>query len=275
MTESHEPAREALAPEHPHREYALEIRDLWAGYPGQPPAIEAVDLRVPVGEFVGLIGPNGAGKSTLLKAVLGLVTPLRGEVRVFGLPVEEARDKIAYMPQVEEMDWEFPVSVTDVVLMGRYSRLRPFGRWSRDDRRAAQEALERVGLGDLGGRQAGQLSGGQRRRVLVARAIARGGLLLLLDEPFAGLDAAVQHDLVAVLDELTSDGHSILIATHDLSCVANSCDEAICLNRRIIAAGSPAEVLTAEVLTRTFDRHLLAVAAGGGVSLAQDEHLHA
>ena len=275
MTESHEPARAPLAPEHPHREYALEIDDLWAGYQGQPPAIEAVDLRVPVGEFVGLIGPNGAGKSTLLKAALGLVTPLRGEVRVFGRPVEEARNKIAYMPQIEEMDWEFPVSVTDVVLMGRYSRLRPFGRWSRDDRRAAQEALERVGLGDLGGRQVGQLSGGQRRRVLVARAIARGGLLLLLDEPFAGLDAAVQHDLVAVLDELASEGHSILIATHDLSCVANSCDEAVCLNRRIIAAGSPAEVLTAEVLTQTFDRHLLAVAADGGVSVAQDEHLHA
>jgi len=275
LTESHEPARAPLAPEHPHREYALEIDDLWAGYQGQPPAIEAVDLRVPVGEFVGLIGPNGAGKSTLLKAALGLVTPLRGEVRVFGRPVEEARNKIAYMPQIEEMDWEFPVSVTDVVLMGRYSRLRPFGRWSRDDRRAAQEALERVGLGDLGGRQVGQLSGGQRRRVLVARAIARGGLLLLLDEPFAGLDAAVQHDLVAVLDELASEGHSILIATHDLSCVANSCDEAVCLNRRIIAAGSPAEVLTAEVLTQTFDRHLLAVAADGGVSVAQDEHLHA
>ncbi|MSQ41591.1 MAG: metal ABC transporter ATP-binding protein [Dehalococcoidia bacterium] len=270
--EQHVPARAALAPEHQHREYALEVRDLWAGYPGQPPAIEGVSLRVPVGELVGLIGPNGAGKSTLFKAVLGLLRPLRGEVLAFGRPVSEARDRIAYMPQVEEVDWSFPVSVLDVVLMGRYRVLRPFGRWSRADRARAAEALDRAGLGGYGARQVGELSGGQRRRVLTARAIARGARLLLLDEPFAGLDAAVQHDLIAVLDGLAKDGCAVLVATHDLSCVASSCDEAICLHRRVIAAGPPAQVLTEEVLTQTFERHLLAVVAMGGVRVARDEH---
>lgn len=256
---SHVPAREPLAPEHEHDGFALVVRDLSAGYPGYPPAIEGVNLRVPVGELVGLIGPNGAGKSTLFKAMLGLIRPQRGEVLAFGRPVERARRDIAYMPQVEEVDWDFPASVLDVVLMGRYLSLRPFGRWSKEDRAEAMGALERVQLLPMANRQVGQLSGGQRRRVLMARAIARGARLLLLDEPFAGLDAGVQHDLVAILDRLAREGRSILIATHDLTCVANSCDEAICLNRRVIAAGPSAEVLTAEVLTETFQRHLLTI----------------
>jgi ABC-type Mn2+/Zn2+ transport system ATPase subunit len=176
--------------------------------------------------------------------------------------VHEARDLIAYMPQVEEVDWAFPVSVLDVVLMGRYQRFQPFARWSRDDRRFALEALERVDLAEFAKRQAGQLSGGQRRRVLMARAIARRARLLLLDEPFAGLDAAAQHELLSILDTLVREGNSILVATHDLSCVMSSCDEAVCLNRRVIAAGPPAEVLTADVLSETFHMHLVTV--GGG-----------
>ena len=266
LSELHVPAREGLGPDHPHRELALRVRDLWAGHPGQPPAVERVDLEVPVGEMVGLVGPNGAGKSTLFKAILGLITPLRGDVEAFGRPVSEARDDIAYMPQVEEVDWDFPISVRDAVLMGRYRRPRPFGRWSREDQAEASEALERVGLADLGGRQVGRLSGGQRRRVLMARSIARGARLLLLDEPFAGLDAAVQHDLLRILDGLARQGRSILIATHDLSCVMNSCDEAVCLNRSVIAAGPPAQVLTSEVLTETFRSHLLAVGVVPGAA---------
>lgn len=260
-------AREGLAHDHQHRGVALEVRDLTAGYPGQSPAIEGVGFTVPSGELVGLIGPNGAGKSTLFKAVLGLIRPLRGEALAFGRPVQEARDQIAYMPQVEEVDWDFPVSVLDVVLMGRLRRMRPFRRWNAEDRRAALEALERVGLSGLEHRQVGRLSGGQRRRVLMARAIARGARLLLLDEPFAGLDAAVQHDLIEILDGLAAEGRSILVATHDLSCVANSCDEAVCLNQRVIATGHPHEVLTAEVLTETFRRHLLSVTASGQLEL--------
>ena len=271
---SHVPAREARAPGHEHGALALEVRDLWAGYPGQPPAIEGVDLVVPEGELVGLVGPNGAGKSTLFKSILGLIRPLRGEVRIFGRSVAEARGDVAYTPQVEEVDWDFPVSVRDVVLMGRWRRTRPFARWTREDREAADEAIERVGLASFAGRQVGALSGGQRRRVLVARAIGRGARLLLLDEPFAGLDAGVQHDLLEILDGVTKQGHSVLVATHDLSCVASACDEAACLNRRIHGFGPPAEVLTEEVLSRTYDRHLLAVGSRPSLLLAEDEHGH-
>lgn len=259
----HVPAREPLAPEHAHRELALEVRDLWAGYPGQVAAVQGATFDVAVGEMVGLVGPNGAGKSTLFKAILGLIEPLRGEAVAFGTPVREARDQIAYMPQVEEVDWDFPVSVLDVVLMGRYHGFRPFARWSADDRVQALEALERVDLKQYATRQAGQLSGGQRRRVLMARAIARGARLLLLDEPFAGLDAAAQHELLEILDRLVREGTSILVATHDLSCVMSSCDEAICLNRRVIASGPPAEVLTAEVLSETFHMHLVTIGGAG------------
>ncbi len=259
----HVPAREPLAPEHHHRELALEVRDLWAGYPGQPAAVRGVTFDVPAGEMVGLVGPNGAGKSTLFKAILGLIEPLKGQAIAFGRPVKEARDDIAYMPQVEEVDWDFPVSVLDVVLMGRYHHFRPFARWNAADRAQAFEALERVDLVEFATRQAGQLSGGQRRRVLMARAIARGARLLLLDEPFAGLDAAAQHELLQILDTLVRDGNSILVATHDLSCVMSSCDEAVCLNREVIAAGPPAEVLTPAVLSETFHMHLVTVGALG------------
>lgn len=268
--------REPLDPEHPHETFALEVRGLSAGYPGQPLAITDVDLRVPAGEIVGLIGPNGAGKSTLFKTVLGLLKPTSGEVLAFGRPLRDARSEIAYMPQVEEVDWDFPVSVLDVVLMGRYRGMRPWrlrSGWSKADRASAMAAIDRVGLGGTEQRQVGQLSGGQRRRVLMARAIARGARLMLLDEPFAGLDATVQHDLLAILDELAAEGRSVLVATHDLSCVANSCDEACCLNRTVIASGPPAEVLTADVLSRTFRRHLLSVSEHGALQIAQDEHL--
>jgi len=283
LAADHELAREPRPPGHEHGELALEVSDLWAGYPGQPPAIEAIDLRVPLGEIVGLVGPNGAGKSTLFKSILGLVPSLRGEVRAFGQPVREARADVAYMPQLEEVDWEFPVSVNDVVLMGCYQGLRPFGGWSRANRHAAGEAIDRVGLGAFANRQVGELSGGQRRRVLMARSIARGSRLLLLDEPFAGLDAAVQHDLLEILDALVQEGRSVLIATHDLSCVASCSDDVLALNRRVIASGSPAAVLTEEVLSLTFERHLLQVASfapqfagdhSGHRVAVHDEHRH-
>ncbi|MYI82087.1 MAG: ABC transporter ATP-binding protein [Chloroflexi bacterium] len=253
------------------RRIALEVSGLWAGYPGKPPALEDVSFAVPEGEMVGLVGPNGAGKSTLFKSILGIIRPLLGEVRVFGNPVSETRADVAYTPQVEEVDWEFPVSVHDVVLMGRWRGSRPFRRWSREDRDAAAGAIERVGLAELANRQVGELSGGQRRRVLIARSIARGARLLLLDEPFAGLDAAVEYDLLAILDELTDEGCSILIATHDISCVASACHGACCLNRRVQGYGPPADVLTEDVLSRTFERALVPVGADREFIIAEGE----
>ena len=261
----HIPARAPLAAGHAHGPMALEVDGLWAGYPGKPPAIEDITFGVPEGEMVGLVGPNGAGKSTLFKSILGVIRPLLGEVRVFGRPVRETRRDVAYTPQAEEVDWDFPVSVLDVVLMGRWHGTMPFRRWSRRDREAAHAALERVQISEYAKRQVGELSGGQRRRVLIARSIARGAKLLLLDEPFAGLDAGVEHDLLGILDELTHEGCSILIATHDLACVASACDEACCLNRRVQGYGTPADVLTEDVLSRTFDRPLISLHASGGV----------
>jgi ABC-type Mn2+/Zn2+ transport system ATPase subunit len=266
----HVPARARLATGHAHGPLALEVDGLWAGYPGKAPALEDVSFVVPEGEMVGLVGPNGAGKSTLFKSILGVMRPLLGDVRIFGRPVGETRRDVAYTPQAEEVDWDFPVSVMDVVLMGRWNGSRPFRRWSREDREIAGEALERVQLSELAKRQVGELSGGQRRRVLIARSIARGARLLLLDEPFAGLDAGVEHDLLSILDDLTHEGCSILIATHDLSCVATACDEACCLNRTVQGYGAPADVLTEEVLARTFDRHLITVGEGG-ISFGGDD----
>ena len=272
---AHLTAGAGLTPGQTHGPLALEVSGLWAGYPGKPPAIEDVSFVVPEGEMVGLVGPNGAGKSTLFKSILGVLRPLVGEVRVFGRPLNERRRDIAYTPQVEEVDWEFPVSVMDVVLMGRWGGTRPFRRWSRRDRELAHAALERVDLADLAGRQVGELSGGQRRRVLIARSIARGARLLLLDEPFAGLDAGVEHDLLEILDELTQEGCSILLATHDLSCVAAACHGACCLNRRVHGYGAPSDVLTADVLSRTFDRHVITVGEAGvvvgGVNIHGDD----
>ena len=258
----HVPARSSLAPAHARPPLALEVSGLWAGYPGNPPAIEDVSFSVAEGQMVGLVGPNGAGKSTLIRSILGMVRPLGGEVRIFGRPVGEIRRDVAYTPQAEEIDWDFPVSVMDVVLMGRWTEIRPFRPWSRRDRELAMDALERVHLADLAGRQVGELSGGQRRRVLIARSIARGARLLLLDEPLAGLDAGVEHDVLGILDDLTHEGCSIVLATHDLSCVASCCDEACCLNRRVQGYGPPEHVLTEEVLSRTFDRHLITVRDG-------------
>jgi len=259
----HPHAREPLPPDHEHGVFALEVDDLWAGYPGSPAVIEAIDLRVPRGEIVGLIGPNGAGKSTLFKAILGLIDPLQGEVRAFGRQVAEARNDIAYMPQIEEVDWNFPVSVREVVQMGSYQGIKPFASWTDNDGEMVDYALEQVGLTGVISRQIGELSGGQRRRVLMARSIARGAQLFLLDEPFAGLDAGVQHDLLGILDELVNKDRSVLIATHDLACVASCSDDAICLNRRVIASGPPAVVLTEEALSETFDRHLLTIGSLG------------
>lgn len=231
------------------------MRDLWAGYPGQPPAIEGITLTVPRGELVGLIGPNGAGKSTLFKAMLGLIRPLRGEVRAFGRPIADARADIAYMPQVEEVDWAFPVSVLDVVLMGRQHGTRPFARVGAADRAAAAEALERVGLTPYAKRQVGRLSGGQRRRVLMARAIARGARLLLLDEPFAGLDQRAKKWLEEYLQAFKAGGGAIVMATHSFGRELAVADRIAILAGGAIALEAPRGPLTTDDVQRLYALH--------------------
>ena len=251
---------------------ALAVRNLWAGYDGNP-VLEAVNFQVDRGDMVGIIGPNGSGKSTLIKTVLGLIKPLRGGVSVLGIDGVPQRHLVGYTPQTELVDWDFPVTVADVALMGRYSRRGLFHRTTKEDREATDASLELVKMFDLRDRLIGELSGGQRRRVLLARAMAHNPELLLLDEPMAGLDATAQHQLLDLLDELRAKGATVVLSTHDLSCVSSRCDKAACLNRRLIAFGKPSEVLNEQVLGDTFGTHLLMVHLDGQ-AYALQHHTH-
>ncbi len=223
--------------------------------------------------MVGIIGPNGSGKSTLIKTVLGLIKPLKGDVSILGTEGSPERHLVGYTPQSELVDWDFPVTVADVALMGRYSRRGLFRRTTKEDREAADGSLELVKMFDLRDRLIGELSGGQRRRVLLARAMAHNPELLLLDEPMAGLDASTQHQLLDLLDELRGKGATVVLSTHDLSCVSSRCDKAACLNRRLIAFGKPSDVLNEQVLGDTFGTHLLMVHLDGQ-AYAYQHHTH-
>lgn len=217
-------------------------------------ALEDVSLTLRTGSICGLIGVNGSGKSTLFTAVMGLLVPDHGSVRLFGGTTTEARRQglVAYMPQAEGVDWTFPVSVADVVAMGLYGRLGPARRLRASDRTAVEEALDRVGLAALRKRQIGQLSGGQRKRVFIARSIAQDARLLLLDEPFAGVDQVSQASMTSLLRALRDEGRTVLVSTHDLAGVPDLCDDALLLHRRVLAQGIPDEVLTQANLAKAF-----------------------
>jgi manganese transport system ATP-binding protein len=217
-------------------------------------ALDGVDLRVRAGLVHGLIGMNGSGKSTLFKALMGLVRPDRGRVELFGGDPGDARraGRVAYAPQDEDVDPQFPVSVRDVVAMGRYGRLGPRRRLRAEDHAAVDAALERTELTDLAGRQIGALSGGQRKRAFVARGLAQGADLLLLDEPFAGVDKRSEATITALLRSLAAEGRTVLVSTHDLVAVPALCDEVALINRRIVAQGTPAQTLRAEPLGEAF-----------------------
>ena len=232
---------------------ALGVTDLTVRY-GEVLALDGVDLVVEEGEACGLVGVNGSGKSTLFKAAVGLVRPVTGVVSVLGGSADAARSAglVAYVSQADEIDRDFPVSVADVVLMGRYHRMGPLRRPSPRDRIAVCDALERVGLAELAGRQVGRLSGGQRQRVLLARALAQEARLLLLDEPFTGVDAVSEAAVTAVLRDLVAGGCSLVVSTHDLSMLPALCARSVLLHRRVLAHGPTAEVLTPENLARTF-----------------------
>ena len=245
----------------PQPEWAVEVRDVAAGYNSHV-ALEDVSFTIEPGCLAGLVGPNGSGKSTLLRVILGLHRPWHGEVSIFGHAAKPAPGVVGYMPQSELVDWDFPVSVLDVVLMGRYGRVGLLRRTGREDRRTALAALDRVQLTDRAQRLIGELSGGEQRRALIARALAQDAELLLLDEPFAGLDATAQHDLLRLFQELRREGKTLFVATHDLSCVAEDFDHAVLINRRVVAFGRPADVFTEENLTTAFERHLFVLPRG-------------
>lgn len=226
---------------------AVEVRDLTVAY-RERPVLWDVDLDVPAGSLTALVGPNGAGKSTLLKAVLGLVPAASGQVLVLGRPLDEVRGRVAYVPQRGQVDWDFPVTVEDVVRMGTYGRLPWWGRPGREEKRLAREALDRVGMAAFAGRQIRQLSGGQQQRAFLARALAQGGELLILDEPFQGVDAVTEREIIALLRGLRDQGATVLAVHHDLQTVPTYFDHVALLNVQLVAAGPVGDVFTEENL---------------------------
>ena len=238
---------------------ALEIHDLTVSY-HRKPVLWNVDLAVPPGKLVGIIGPNGAGKSTLIKAVMGLLPLSSGWVQVFGQGVEQMRDRIGYVPQRESVDWTFPVTAMDVVLMGCYGKLPWWRRVGRAQKERAKACLEKVGMSAYAHRQISNLSGGQQQRVFLARALAQDSDVYLMDEPFAGVDAATEAAIVKLLQELRAAGKTVLVVNHDLQTAKEYFDMLLLINMRLVAFGPTEEVFTPELLQKTYGGRLTILA---------------
>ncbi|BFM39652.1 metal ABC transporter ATP-binding protein [Synechocystis sp. LKSZ1] len=240
---------------------SIEIQNLTVAYHGKV-ALHGASLQLQAGSICGLVGMNGAGKSTLFKAIMGFVPPRSGRVLIQGLSVRQAQKRhwLAYVPQAEEVDWQFPVSVHEVVMMGRYGYLN-FLRMPRpEDKARVRRSLEQVELWDLRDRQIGELSGGQKKRAFLARALAQQAAILLLDEPFAGVDVKTEKLMIDLLIQLRDLGHTILISTHNLDSITTFCDQVVLINRTILAYGATSEVFTPENLQRTFSANVAPLA---------------
>ncbi len=232
----------------------ISVEDVTVAYNNGNIAIHDASFQLQNGTICALVGVNGSGKSTLFKAIMGFLTPAKGRVRVGGEPIRVAqkRNWVAYVPQSEEVDWSFPVSVWDVVLMGRYGYMNFLRIPRAEDKRLAEESLRRVQMWDFRNRQIGELSGGQKKRVFLARALAQKGRVILLDEPFTGVDVKTEGAIIALLRELRDSGHIILVSTHDLGSVPEFCDQAVIINRTVLAFGPVAKVFTEENLSKAF-----------------------
>ena len=248
-----------MRPEHPP-EFPLAVHDLTVAYQRKP-VLWDVELNIPKGTLAGIVGPNGAGKSTLLKACLDLIPKTSGEALVYGKPYEQQRELIAYVPQRESVDWDFPISALDVVTMGTYQKLGWFKRITRSQKQQALEALEKVGISHLAKRQISQLSGGQQQRVFLARALVQEAEIYFMDEPFAAVDAATEQAIIELLQELNSKGKTVLCVHHDLATVSRYFDYLVLLNMRVVASGPTSETFTRENLQKTY---------GGKLNLLDD-----
>jgi manganese/iron transport system ATP-binding protein len=233
---------------------SVSVRGVTVTYPNGTTALKNASFELGSGTICGLVGVNGSGKSTLFKAIMGFVTPSAGEIRIAGLTPREAqkRNLVAYVPQSEDVDWNFPVLVDDVVMMGRYGRMGFLRRPSKVDRLKVDEALERVGMTAFRRRQIGELSGGQRKRVFLARALAQEGLIILLDEPFTGVDVKTEGAIIDLLRELKAQGHLMLVSTHNLGSVPDFCDQVVLVLHTVLAAGPTAATFTQANLERAF-----------------------
>ena len=235
---------------------SISVESVTVRYSNGHTAIRDVSFTLQVGTTCALVGVNGSGKSTLFKSLMGQIKPKSGSIRLCGLPVPQAlkRNLVAYVPQSEEVDWQFPVSVYDVVMQGRYGYLNFLRLPKAEDKRKVQEAMERVGIAHLAQRQIGELSGGQKKRVFLARALAQQSKIILLDEPFTGVDVKTEDAIVDLLGQLRAQGHLILVSTHNLGMVPDFCDQVVMSNRTVLAAGRT---------EHTFNQHNLELAFGG------------
>ena len=238
----------------------IEAHDLTVTY-NKKPALWSVDFLLPKHKLIGIIGPNGAGKSTLIKAIMGIVPLASGYVKLFNKDLDEVRNKISYVPQRGSVDWDFPASVLDIVLMGRYNRGKLLKRITKEDKQIALNCLDKVQMLPFVNRQIGQLSGGQQQRVFIARALAQNADLYLLDEPFAGIDAASEDAIFRLLQDIRSEGKSILVVHHDLQSAARFFDWIILLNTRLVAVGPKEKVFSKNLLNETY---------GGKLTLLSD-----
>ena len=234
---------------------ALEVHDMTVAYHRRP-VLWDVDFQVPEGNLVGIVGPNGAGKTTLIKAILGLVPLASGKVEIYGQPYRDQRHLVGYVPQRESVDWDFPVTVRDVVLMGTYGRLGWFRRPGRVERELADHCLEQVGMRSFSRRQIRQLSGGQQQRVFLARALAEQAQVYFLDEPFSGVDAATESAIVDLLQAMRNDRKTVFVVHHDLQTVREYFDWVILLNMRLVAGGPVAQTFTPDNLQKTYGGRL-------------------
>jgi manganese/zinc/iron transport system ATP- binding protein len=239
---------------------ALDIHDLTVSYRDKV-ALQDVDLAIPAGKLAAIIGPNGAGKSTLLKAALGLVPTVAGSVLVHGQPYAKQRHLVGYVPQRSSVDWDFPTTVLDVVLMGTYRRLGWIRRPGKAERARALACLDQVGMADYADRQIGQLSGGQQQRVFLARALAQDASVYFLDEPMAGVDAVTEQTILSVLQDLARQGRTIICVHHDLDSAPQYFDWVVLLNMRVIASGPLATTFTADNLRKTYGGSMRAAIA--------------
>lgn len=233
---------------------ALEVQQVTVTYPNGHTALRDASFELRGGTVCALVGVNGSGKSTLFKAIMGFVSPQQGQVRFSceGLSPLAKRNLVAYVPQNEEVDWSFPVSVWDVVMMGRYGYLNFLRIPRHEDKKIVEESLERVGMLELRERQIGELSGGQRKRVFLARALAQRGRVILLDEPFTGVDVTTENAIIGLLQQLRAEGHLMLVSTHNLGSVPEFCDQVVLVNRTVLAYGPTTEIFTEQNLARTF-----------------------
>jgi manganese/iron transport system ATP-binding protein len=232
----------------------LEVEDVSVAYPNGHLALQNASFRLRGGTICALVGVNGSGKSTLFKSIMGFVEPGSGTVRINGLPVRQVLKKhlVAYVPQAEEVDWQFPVSVWDVAMMGRYGAMNFLRIPRAADKAKVEESLRRVSMWEFKDRQIGELSGGQKKRVFLARALAQGGRVILLDEPFTGVDVNTEDAIIRLLRELRASGCIILVSTHNLGSVPEFCDQAVLINRTVLAYGPTSEVFTERNLTSAF-----------------------